>query len=60
MTPEIENAIRSQGCKCVDEIRQAMKARPKPKWNSVVPHESKNNQVAKATLFIAGFNLLPY
>lgn len=37
MTPEIENAIRAQGRKCVDEIRQAMKARPKPKWNSVVP-----------------------
>lgn len=25
--PEIENAIRAQGSKCVDEIRQAMKAR---------------------------------
>lgn len=38
MTPaEKDNAIRAQGRKCVDEIRQAMKARPKPKWNSVVP-----------------------
>lgn len=37
MTPEIENAIRAQGRKCVDVIRQALKARPKPKWNVVVP-----------------------
>lgn len=37
MTPEQENAIRAQGRKCADEIRQAMKARPKPKWNVVVP-----------------------
>lgn len=38
MTPEEkENAIRAQGRKCVDEIRQALKARPKPKWNVVVP-----------------------
>lgn len=36
-TPEIENAIRAQGRKCVDEIRQAMKAWPKPKWNDIVP-----------------------
>lgn len=42
MTPEQENAIRAQGRKCVDEIRQAMKARPKPKWNSVVPPILKN------------------
>lgn len=38
MTPEEkDNAIRAQGRKCVDEIRQALKARPKPKWNVVVP-----------------------
>lgn len=37
MTPEQENAIRAQRRKCVDEIRQALKARPKPKWNVEVP-----------------------
>ncbi|MCU6682180.1 hypothetical protein M8320_09210 [Leclercia sp. H6W5] len=37
MTPEGENAVRSQCRKCVAEIRQVMKARPKPKWNIVVP-----------------------
>lgn len=38
MTPaEKDNAIRAQGRKCVDEIRQALKARPKPRWNQVVP-----------------------
>lgn len=37
MTPEIENVMRNQGRQCVDEIRRAMKAKPKPKWNEVVP-----------------------
>ncbi|EMN1955346.1 hypothetical protein RN313_003412 [Citrobacter koseri] len=38
MTPEEkENILRAQGRKCVEEIRQAMKVRPKPKWNVVVP-----------------------
>lgn len=38
MTPEEkENILRAQGRKCVEEIRQAMKVRPKPKWNAVVP-----------------------
>ncbi|CAH3352149.1 hypothetical protein AI2602V1_3533 [Citrobacter freundii] len=37
MTPEQDNAVRAQGRKCVAEIQQAMKCRPKPKWNAVVP-----------------------
>lgn len=37
MTPEQENVIRAQGRKCVAEIQQALKCRPKPKWNAVVP-----------------------
>lgn len=37
MTPEIENVMRNQGRQCVDEIRRALKAKPKPKWNEVVP-----------------------
>ncbi len=31
MTPEIENVMRNQGRQCVDEIRRALKAKPKPK-----------------------------
>lgn len=37
MTPEQDNAVRAQGRKCVAEIQQALKCRPKPKWNAVVP-----------------------
>ncbi|MEF7269100.1 hypothetical protein U9745_01460 [Escherichia coli] len=37
MTPEKDNAIRAACRRCTEEIRQAMKARPKPKWNAVVP-----------------------
>ncbi|HCT4297073.1 TPA: hypothetical protein OT075_000063 [Klebsiella quasipneumoniae] len=37
MTPEIENVMRNQGRQCVDEIRRALKAKPKPKWNAVCP-----------------------
>ena len=34
MTPEQDNAIRTQGRKCVAEIQQALKCRSKPKWNA--------------------------
>ena len=37
MTPEQSNVVRAQGRKCVAEIQQALKCRPKPKWNAVVP-----------------------
>lgn len=37
MTLEQDNAVRAQGRKCVAEIMQTMKCRPKPKWNAVVP-----------------------
>ena len=37
MTPEQNNVVRAQGRKCVAEIQQALKCRPKPKWNAVVP-----------------------
>ncbi|MDU1197485.1 MAG: hypothetical protein E6017_01315 [Kluyvera cryocrescens] len=37
MTPEQDNAVRAQCRKCVAEIMQTMKCRPKPKWNAVVP-----------------------
>lgn len=37
MTPEQENAVRAQARKCTEEVRKAMSARPKPKWNDVVP-----------------------
>ncbi|HHA1484550.1 MULTISPECIES: hypothetical protein [Enterobacter] len=53
MTPEQENAIRAQGRKCVDEIRQALKARPKPKWNVVVPPILKKHHQKIAPLGIS-------
>lgn len=34
MTPEQNNVVRAQGRKCVAEIQQALKCRPKPKWNA--------------------------
>lgn len=37
MTPEQNNVVRAQGRKCVAEIQQALKCRPKPKLNAVVP-----------------------
>lgn len=53
MTPEQENAIRAQGRKCVDEIRQALKARPKPKWNVVVPPILKKHHQKIAPMSIS-------
>lgn len=38
MTPEEkENALRAQARRCAEEITKAMSAKPKPKWNEVVP-----------------------
>ena len=34
MTPEQNNVVRAQGRKCMAEIQQALKCRPKPKWNA--------------------------
>lgn len=37
MNQETENAIQAQAKRCSDEIRKAMKMKPKPNWNETVP-----------------------
>ena len=37
MNQETENAIQAQAKRCSDEIRKAMKVKPKPNWNETVP-----------------------
>lgn len=37
MTPAEENAVRAQCRRCTEEIKQAMKVKPKPNWDLVVP-----------------------
>lgn len=37
MTPEQENAIRSQAKRCTADLKTAMRVKPKPKWNDVCP-----------------------
>ena len=45
MTSEQENAVRAQARKCTEEVRKAMSARPKPKWDTVVkPILKKHHQ----------------
>ena len=53
MTPEQDNVVRSQGRKCVAEIQQALKCRPKPKWNAVVPPIIKKHHAKIAPLGIS-------
>ena len=53
MTSEQDNAIRAQGRKCVAEIQQAMKCRPKPKWNAVVTPNNKKHHKKIAPLGIS-------
>jgi len=54
MTPEEkDNILRSQGRKCIDEIKQAMKAKPKPKWNSVVPQILKKHHAKIAPMGVS-------
>lgn len=37
MNQETENAIQAQAKRCSDEIRKAMKVKPKPNLNETVP-----------------------
>ncbi|MDM3311212.1 MULTISPECIES: hypothetical protein [Citrobacter] len=37
MNQETENAIQAQAKRCSDEIRKAMKVKPKLNWNETVP-----------------------
>ncbi|ELM6924794.1 hypothetical protein WE580_14045 [Citrobacter freundii] len=53
MTPEQNNVVRAQGRKCVAEIQQALKSRPKPKWNAVVPPIIKKHHAKIAPLGIS-------
>lgn len=53
MTPEQNNVVRAQGRKCVAEIQQALKCRPKPKWNAVVPPIIKKHHQKIAPLGIS-------
>ena len=53
MTHEQENVIRAQGSKCVAEIQQALKCRPKPKWNAVVPPILKKHHKVIAGLGVS-------
>lgn len=53
MTPEQNNVVRAQGRKCVAEIKQVLKCRPKPKWNAVVPPIIKKHHQIIAPLGIS-------
>lgn len=37
MTTEQENALHCQARRCSDELKAAMRKKPKPNWNKVVP-----------------------
>lgn len=37
MNQEVENAILAEAKRCSDEIRKAMRVKPKPNWNQTVP-----------------------
>ncbi|MEB0886550.1 hypothetical protein VC838_19085 [Citrobacter freundii] len=37
LSTEQENALHSQARRCSDELKAAMRKKPKPNWNKVVP-----------------------
>ncbi len=37
LSAEQENAVRDVARRCVREIREVLKQKPKPSWNSAVP-----------------------
>ncbi|EIV5803050.1 hypothetical protein L9F74_000046 [Klebsiella aerogenes] len=45
MTPADENAIRAACRRCTEEIKQAMRKKPKPNWDATVkPIIKKHHQ----------------
>lgn len=45
MTPANENAIRAACRRCTEEIKQAMRKKPKPNWDATVkPIIKKHHQ----------------
>ena len=48
MTSEQENVIRAEARRCADEIKKAMRQKPKPNWDSTVkPILKKHYEVIK-------------
>lgn len=48
MKQEIENAILAQAKRCSDEIKKAMRVKPKPNWNkTVTPILKKHHEKIK-------------
>ncbi len=37
LSAEQENAVRDVARRCIREIREALKQKPKPSWNTAVP-----------------------
>lgn len=37
MTPEQENAVRAQARRCTEELKESLRAKPKPGWNTICP-----------------------
>ena len=58
MKPEHENAVRAAARRCADELRSAMKAKPKPVWDKVcLPILRKHHQqVAPLGVSLIEFN----
>ncbi len=48
MTPEQDNVVRAQCRRCTEEIKKAMRQKPKPNWNATVtPIIKKHHEKVK-------------
>lgn len=58
MKPEHENAVRAAARRCAEELRAAMRVKPKPAWNKVCPPilRKHHQQVAPLGVSLIEFN----
>lgn len=58
MKPEHENAVRAAARRCADELRAAMRVKPKPAWNQICPPilRKHHQQVAPLGISLIEFN----
>lgn len=60
MTPAHENAIRAACRRCTEEIKQAMRKKPKPNWDATVKPIIKKHHQKIAPLGVSLLEFVVY
>lgn len=60
MTPETDNAVRAACRRCTEEIKQAMRKKPKPNWDATVKPIIKKHHQQIAPLGVSLLEFVVY